>query len=83
MDLPDTVLMGDNRSYFLFGHGEHLLQPKCQLDMHSFKSIQQHFKNNLFNNIQLLEKSFNTEEQCQNMNFNKLKGTTAIIYDTI
>ena len=46
--------------------GENVLLPTCHLDMHSFKTI-----HHLFNNIQLLEKSFNTEEQCQNMNFNK------------
>ena len=27
MDLIDTVLKGDDRSYFTFGHGEHLLLP--------------------------------------------------------
>ena len=27
MDFIDTVLEGDDRSYFTFGHGEHLLLP--------------------------------------------------------
>ena len=27
MYLPNTVLEGDNRSYFSCGHGEHLLMP--------------------------------------------------------
>ena len=38
MDLIDTVLEDDDRSYFTFEHGEYLLTA-CHLDMHSFKSI--------------------------------------------
>ena len=45
---------------------------------HAFKSIQ-----HLFNNTQLPKMSFNTEEQCQNMNFNKPTDTSIIIHVTI
>ena len=84
MDVPGTVLKGDNRSHFSCVHWEYLLLPNNRLDV-LFKSIQ-----HLFNKIQLLEKSFNTEEQCQIMNFNKtlnrfnnFNDTSTIIHATI
>ena len=40
MDLIDTVLEVDDRSYFKLGHEEHFLLPNYHLDMHSFKNIQ-------------------------------------------
>ena len=57
MDFPDRVLEGYDRSYFSCGHGEHLSLPNCHLDIHSSKRKK--------------EKSFDAEEQYQNINFNK------------
>ena len=44
------------------------------LDIHSLKSIRY-----LFNKIQLLKKSFNIKDQCQNMNFNTPIDTSTVI----
>ena len=72
MEFLDTVLESDDRSYFTYGQEEHLLLPVT-----SFKSIQ-----NILNNIQLLKKSFNTDEHCQNINFKPI-DISAIVYLTI
>ena len=69
MDFPDTVLEGDDRSFFSCGHGEHLLLPNCHLDTHSFKRKK--------------KKSFDAEKQCQNMNFNKPIDTSTITHVTV
>ena len=53
-----------------------LLTP-CHLDINSFQGLQ-----HLLNNIQLPKKSFNTEEQCQNINF-KAIGVSTILYISI
>ena len=37
MDLPDTFLEGYDRSYFIWGHGEHLLLPHCHLEIHYYE----------------------------------------------
>ena len=62
MDLIDTVLEGDDRSYFTFGHGEHLLLPVIETCIHltAFST----YLTTLYDKT-----SFNTEEQCLNAYF--------------
>ena len=72
MDFIDTVLEGDDRSYFTCRHEEHLLLPAIYTYIHLSVSQQ------LLNNVQSLKKSFNTEGQWQNTTFKPTDISTIV-----